>query len=169
MLGRIFVGHAQIPARRQASSVGVGADRSFWVSRCFRPPGGGRPPPGGSLLEPVVCTPSGETGASERRLTFTLRTSLEMFGLRAEYLRGGFIVSRKAFVNGDLLCSFATTGVQRARREKREYPKGDLLAKQVTFVAMDLEAAGFRKSGASLRTGYFRVSGRYFQFARPFD
>jgi len=100
-------------------------------------------------LEPVVCSPSGETGASERRLTFTLRTSLEMFGLRAEYLRGGFIVSRKAFVNGDLLCSFATTGVQRARREKREYPKGDLLAKQVTFVAMDLEAAGFRKSGAS--------------------
>ena len=37
----------------------------------------------------VVCTASGETGASERRLTFTLRTSLEMFSLRAEYLRGG--------------------------------------------------------------------------------
>jgi hypothetical protein len=64
-----------------------------------------------------------------------------MFGFRTEYFRGGFIVFRKAFVNGDLLCSFATTGVQRARREKREYPKGDLLAKQATFVAMDLEAA----------------------------
>jgi hypothetical protein len=50
-------------------------------------------------LEPVVCTPSGETGVSERRLTFTLRTSLEMFGSRTEYFRGGFIVFRKAFVN----------------------------------------------------------------------
>ena len=72
----------------------------------------------------MVCTASGETGASERRLTFTLRTSLRCSVFAPNTLEAGFIVSKKPFDNGDLLCSFATTGVQRAMREKREYPKG---------------------------------------------
>ena len=89
-----------------------------------RQTGGGRPPPGGSLWSRwcvlLAARLESPSVGSHSRSGLLWRCS----AFAPNTLEAGFNVSKKPFDNGDLLCSFATTGVQRAMREKREYPKG---------------------------------------------